>query len=269
MRSFFWEGHKGGKLNHLVKWKVVIEDQTDGGPSLGSLRSRNVALLSKWGWRFLKELEALWSMVIRSIHGCGRSNWHTSGNVNVSLRSPWISISRPWLKVEALAEFRVGNGCRTIFWLDPWIEKLPLSSRFPRLFTLVDLKCTVADFWDPSTSSWDIAFRRLLEEEEIVDFMNLMVAITNKKVVEGTDKRIWSLESSGVFLVKSLVKHLSLTSPVDHVLEKGLWYTKSPRRINIMVWLMIFVSLNCVAVLQKKLLSHSLSPYICPLSLNN
>ena len=33
-RKFFWEGNKGGKLNHLAKWNVVIKSYKDGGTSV-------------------------------------------------------------------------------------------------------------------------------------------------------------------------------------------------------------------------------------------
>ena len=108
MRNFFWEGHKGGKLNHLVKWEKVTKDQKDGGLDFGSLKTSNLALLSRWGWWYLKDPNSLWCRVIWSRHGSGLFNWHTSGKENVSLRSPWISISRQWQKIEALAVFKMG-----------------------------------------------------------------------------------------------------------------------------------------------------------------
>lgn len=79
------------------------------------------------------------------------------------------------------------------------------------------------------------------------------------------DKRIWSLEASGAFSVKSLVTHLSLASPLDKHLEKALWRSKCPRRANITVWTMLFGYLNCSSVMQRKLPSCCLSPYICTL----
>ena len=34
IRNFFWEGHKGGKLNHLVKWELAVKDHQVGGLGL-------------------------------------------------------------------------------------------------------------------------------------------------------------------------------------------------------------------------------------------
>lgn len=88
MRNFFWEGQSGSKINHLVNWKKVILSQLDGGLGLGGIKIQNTALLAKWGWRFLVEEPF---------------DWHTVGKSSNSLKSHWVSISRAWRKVEALA----------------------------------------------------------------------------------------------------------------------------------------------------------------------
>ena len=55
MRNFFWEGHKGSKINHLAKWELVTKQQSEGGLDFGGLRAKNLALLAKWGWRYMDE----------------------------------------------------------------------------------------------------------------------------------------------------------------------------------------------------------------------
>lgn len=87
IRNFFWEGRKGGKLNHLVKWEQTIEGYQDGGLGYGCLKTRNLALLAKWGWRYLKGEPSLWQQVIMSIHGGNIFNWHTTGKEGVSLKA--------------------------------------------------------------------------------------------------------------------------------------------------------------------------------------
>lgn len=46
-KSFFWEGHKGSKIDHLAKWDSVSKYQVDGGLSFGDLKGRNWLLLAK------------------------------------------------------------------------------------------------------------------------------------------------------------------------------------------------------------------------------
>ena len=40
LRNFFWEGNKGSKLNHLVKWNMVIRALSKGGLGFGGLKSK-------------------------------------------------------------------------------------------------------------------------------------------------------------------------------------------------------------------------------------
>ena len=84
----------------------------DEGLDLGGYKARNMALLAEWGWRYLEEEDSLWCKVVRSIHGKDIFNWHTTGKEEKCLRSPWVSISRSWLKIDALTTFRLGNGRR-------------------------------------------------------------------------------------------------------------------------------------------------------------
>lgn len=64
-----------------------LSSQEDGGLGLAGLRNRNLALLAKWGYRLMNEENALWSKVVKSIHGSNNFNWHTAGKVSASLRS--------------------------------------------------------------------------------------------------------------------------------------------------------------------------------------
>ena len=136
-RKFFGEGNKGGMLNHLVKWDAVIKSYKDGKLSLGKLKNKNLALLSKWGSRFSIEQNSLWCQVIRSIHGSSTFNWHSSGKETVSLRSPWISISRQWRKIDSLNLFKLGDGSRILFWKHPSMDRITLECKFLIVGTLL------------------------------------------------------------------------------------------------------------------------------------
>lgn len=184
-----------------------------------------------------------------------------AGKSGLSLRSPWISISRSWMKIKALATFKIGNGNRVGFWIDPWIDKLPLNLRFPSIFRIT------AEHWDQFSSSWIECFCRLLKDDEIIEFQRLLGLLKDFGVCDRPDRRVWTLEDNGAFSVKSLVNHLSFSSLLDKQVERALWKSKSPRRVNITVWIMIFGLLNCGSVMQKKLPAHMLSPLACPLCL--
>ena len=137
------------------------------------------------------------------------------------------------------------------FWLDPWVGKSSLSVLFPRLYRIsLNPKGAVADFWDSIHSSWSITFRRALKEEELEDFQTLLGILSAVTITTSKDNRIWKLEANGNFSVKSLVKHLSKSHPIGKLLKDSIWKSKSPRRVNIIIWIMLEGLLNYASVLQ-------------------
>lgn len=90
---------------------------------------------------------------------------------DICLRCPWVSISRTWLKIEALATFRLRNRRRIAFWLDPWKGESTLHLTFPQLFKITLLpNGSVADHGGSALSSWSSIFHQLLKDEEISEF---------------------------------------------------------------------------------------------------
>ncbi|GJY16384.1 hypothetical protein Tco_0386806, partial [Tanacetum coccineum] len=58
--KFFWGFKEGEKGMVWISWKRVIGSRDLGGLGISSLRAKNLSLLGKWRWRFLKEKDALW-----------------------------------------------------------------------------------------------------------------------------------------------------------------------------------------------------------------
>lgn len=84
MQFFFGKGKKEAKY-HLVNWKVCSQTMENGCLGVGNLKNRNLALLFKWNWRFLKDPNAFWCKIVRNIHGSDSSQWHSSGKSGLSL----------------------------------------------------------------------------------------------------------------------------------------------------------------------------------------
>ncbi|XP_071694387.1 uncharacterized protein [Rutidosis leptorrhynchoides] len=109
----------------MIKWKKTIAHKDCGGLATGSLKAKNVRLLSKWWWRVKQEPDALWHKIIVFIYGdngslsqAGYSSIHASmwkGIVKADLdcekaRVPFIkSIKR-----------KLGRGDSISFWYDHW-----------------------------------------------------------------------------------------------------------------------------------------------------
>ncbi|TYK13424.1 myosin-binding protein 1-like [Cucumis melo var. makuwa] len=106
-----------------------------------------------------------------------------------------------------------------------------MASRGARPRIALSSNGSVADHWDLELASWSIIFRRLLKEEEILDFQALLGKIADRSILKDQDRRLCSLGGSGKFRVKSLTIHLSPSSPMDKMINKALWKCNSPRRL--------------------------------------
>ncbi|CAL5398240.1 unnamed protein product [Camellia sinensis] len=89
MRDFLWEGCDEGFRFHLVKWEVVSLPRNKGGLAIGNVVARNIALLSKWLWRFPLESESLWHSIIKSKYGV-----QANGRDSVVVNRAWIREGR-------------------------------------------------------------------------------------------------------------------------------------------------------------------------------
>ena len=131
--------------------------------------------------------------------------WHIVGKDGKSLRSPWVSISRSWLKVEALVKFKLGNGHWIAFWADRWEGEILFNLLCPRFFRIAFLpNGSVADHLDFALNSWSLNFHRLLKDDGVVEFLELLGLIASRRVSETLDKRTWLLVWNGSFTAKSL-----------------------------------------------------------------
>lgn len=63
--------------------------------------------------------------------------------------------------------------------------------------------------------------------------------------------------------------HLSPSSPLDKGTFKALWKSSSPRRVNILIWIMAFGLLNCSLIMQRNTLNKCLEPLMCPLCMKD
>ncbi|XP_071718111.1 uncharacterized protein [Rutidosis leptorrhynchoides] len=68
-KNFFWGGGTFDRKVAWVKWVNVCLPFEKGGLNIGSLDSKNLALLGKWRWHFHVESNSLWTKVIKSLYG--------------------------------------------------------------------------------------------------------------------------------------------------------------------------------------------------------
>ncbi|KAK1423019.1 hypothetical protein QVD17_18312 [Tagetes erecta] len=148
-RKFLWNNPDSGNGICWVSWDRVTTSIEAGGLGLTPLRDANVALLTKWWWRFKHEPNALWRRVIYAIHDTPRTwpilphakalagTWNSIAKLENGISSTGISYSN-------LIKGVMGNGRQIRFWLDWWVDQKPLKDLFPNLYAIVkDKGCTI------------------------------------------------------------------------------------------------------------------------------
>uniref|UniRef100_A0A251UE24 Putative RNA-directed DNA polymerase, eukaryota, Reverse transcriptase zinc-binding domain protein n=1 Tax=Helianthus annuus TaxID=4232 RepID=A0A251UE24_HELAN len=71
-RDFVWGKSTSGHKLRWLRWKFLLKAKKKGGMGLGGISGFNLAMLSKWWWRFKENPHQLWAEVVRAIHS-GRS----------------------------------------------------------------------------------------------------------------------------------------------------------------------------------------------------
>ncbi|XP_071719503.1 uncharacterized protein [Rutidosis leptorrhynchoides] len=162
-RNFFWGASGSSSKLAWVKWDRVINSYENGGLNIESLRSKNLALLGKWWWRFKTETNTLWVKVIRSIYGdCGGLMLDNDNNHYSSLGA-WHNIVLAGKAIEEsqvpfINSFtkKIGNGGLTSFWHDHWIDEDKLCIVFPGLYRLdLDTNVSIRDRLGNSSVLWN------------------------------------------------------------------------------------------------------------------
>ncbi|XP_071728391.1 uncharacterized protein [Rutidosis leptorrhynchoides] len=214
-RSFFWGGADSGSKIHWVKWESVISPYEVGGLNIGSLKSKNLALLGKWWWRFKIETNSLWVKVIRSIHGdCGGLSLRDDSRHSSRLGT-WRNIVNACFFLDDInIPFRnsfmksIGDGSSTSFWHEVWIGDKSLRESFPMLFRLeVEKEVKICDRIETTGNSvipvWNWVRAPSGRTEGELRRLERLLSEFNFNTSKG-DEWVWTLAGNNLFTVKDL-----------------------------------------------------------------
>ncbi|WMV14069.1 hypothetical protein MTR67_007454 [Solanum verrucosum] len=115
----------GDKSRSKVKWDQVILSKKEGGLGIRNLKIQNQSLLMimKWLWRFASQEQALWKETIKARFGM-ENLWITNLSTQPYGSGVWRSIRNLWIKFFNKCKIKVGNGGRTLFWEDKWVDQV-------------------------------------------------------------------------------------------------------------------------------------------------
>ncbi|KAF5810041.1 putative RNA-directed DNA polymerase [Helianthus annuus] len=243
-RVFFWGGSEEKAKMNWVAWDKTIAPIEFGGLGFGSLRDANLAMLSKWWWRFKTEKAALWRKVIWAVHHRPRA-W-CDIPVKASVAGPWKSItSIEQVLLAADIDLRHGisvvwvNGQNISFWLDAWADQVPFYLKFPALFKEELVKdCLLADRVGLGEAGivFNWAWARPISGGELTNQLQQLSDLIGSPITSsGPDVWSWNLEPNGYFTVANIKKILSSLnrSRPAHAFEWNNWV---PKKVGLVAW---------------------------------
>ncbi|XP_028061933.1 uncharacterized protein LOC114265350 [Camellia sinensis] len=142
----------------------------------------------------------------------------------------------------ANSAIELGNGRRTLFWLDKWAWELSFKEEFPRLFSLFTNKIgVVSDFYNRSGGFqvWNLEFRRTLlawKEEEVSRIHSFFMNAPAMRVTK-QDAWKWKADPSGLFSVASMYKSYELSLGPVRKMAEVVWNNCGPPKVKFLGWL--------------------------------
>lgn len=148
-----------------VNWDLICTPKARGGLSIKNLEVFNLALLTKWRWRFLIENESsLWKKLLVERYG-SVGPWfdeeeylrrHKTFSIwwrDITLLGNGTTMDFGWFN--NVVRKKMGKGDTVSFWSGGWLGRDPLSVLFPSLFSGCDKKeASVSDMGSRIRNGW-------------------------------------------------------------------------------------------------------------------
>ena len=243
-RRFLWGWGKANKPIFWVSWKDVCKSKAEGGLGCRDIRMLNYALLAKWRWRSLSDVNGRWKELLDSKYNLELEDNQTSTKVQSWWWRDLLKICKEgggkgWFQEELGWEIGCGNKIK--FWEEVWVGSADLKSMFPRLFSLsLNQGQAVGEVgeWINSEWRWSLKWRRARFEWEKpmeADLSMILSRVILKKNIK--DNHTWGKEKSRLFSVKSAYECLAkqIRDPQSEVF-KLLWKVKAFPSVVTTAW---------------------------------
>ena len=192
----------------------------------------NISLLCKWWWKLEME-NGLWQDIVKAKYLS--NDLISSAKWRLTDSPVWkdlLQVRTIYMRGRAIKN---GNGTKTLFWKDPWIDPNPLCSMHPVLFEM----CTEKDI---SVHNFllrhgHIDFHRWLSPILFEQWLGVVDRVYSFPFTNESDRIIWKWnKKSGLFTTKSTYDWLTSGDAGMHF--RHIWKAKIPYKIKIFVWLL-------------------------------
>ncbi|CAL4948729.1 unnamed protein product [Urochloa decumbens] len=215
-RQFFWAGKDvsiRGKC--LVAWETVCLPTENGGLGVTNFKLSGIALGTRWLWLQRTDPERAWTALPIKV-------------------SPEVQAF-----FDASITIQIGNGERTLFWTDKWIDGESICDLVPTLVARVGTRTkksrTVAQAL--TQDRWVRDITGGLSVLAVVEYLHLWPVITAVHLTPGVEDAMrWRWTSSGQFSASSAYKALQLGRTTFYGAQ-CIWKSWAPLQVKLFFWL--------------------------------
>ncbi|KAJ4784621.1 RNA-directed DNA polymerase (reverse transcriptase)-related family protein [Rhynchospora pubera] len=251
-RSFLWHGSVAAKRKLIfVDWKLVTKPKNVGGLGILDLSAFNIALLTKWLWKW-------------SVHSHSSSLWKSlSSKLQDDLLSlyPLNSKLTPILRhckwfLNTGLVYTVGSGKFTLFWHHNWASFI-FKFAYQELYSFVEDKnisvfTFAANLHNPLPLFLPVIYSSTVAMSQLAMMINFIYPLLANLHEQSVDSVGWKLHAAkGIFSTSSVYNLIKcFPSPASPL--SVLWKFRIPPRFKIFIWQMCQNKIATVDNLQKR-----------------
>ncbi|KAJ1691746.1 hypothetical protein LUZ63_015901 [Rhynchospora breviuscula] len=251
--DFLWHGTSTdqGRMV-MVPWCLVTKPKQCGGLGVLDLKTFNLALLSKWMWRWFSPEQFLWKSQLNALYQHRPSIYPTNSVLQKVL------FQTSFIFQDGLS-FSVGNGESVLFWHHNW-GLGAIKFQHQELFQLaLDQFITLSNFLENIINPLRLFHHSLTLSTSLTSKLQNLITSQNNLfhplhnlLSNEMNKPQWQLTgSAGIFSTSSTYNFIK-TNPVHRSPLNRVWSLRIPPRIKIFLWQMLQNKIATLDNLQKR-----------------
>ena len=237
--KFWWRQKNDDRKLAWMRWEKLCTLKACGGMGFRDLRSFNLALLAKQGWRLRQQSNSLFYQVFKSKYFPYTSFIQAQQGRNPSYVWRNILAAQPIIKHGM--RWQVGNGENICIWKEKWIPN-PSTYQVISPRTLLPEDATVNVLIDADHGTW----RSDLVRELFLNFEADIILSIPLSTCMPRDKLVWAATPNGKFTMKSAywlalvmkrAENESTSGPSgQQQLWRSIWSVDVPNKIKNFSW---------------------------------
>ncbi|WVZ88204.1 hypothetical protein U9M48_034749 [Paspalum notatum var. saurae] len=214
-RSFLWSGAASAVPGRCkVAWSRLCRPLIYGGLGVSDLYLMDIALRVRWCWLQRTDQSRTWA------------------GLPCTVEKNVLDLFR------ASSEILVGNGETVLFWIDNWLDGLPMEVLAPNLFKAVPRRFHSRSLKDGlQNSTWISDIRGTLTEIMVIEYVEVWEKVQQISLAaDRQDCFRWRWESDGTYSASSAYRACFLGS-TRFLGGDFIWKAKVPPKVKLFAWL--------------------------------